>query len=163
MCSSTIWISPTLPLKVSIREARAHFVELCSRIETLAHAWVAIDGPKFEAVNNRDRNFTESKMKRRMAQIDGSVGAICVNFGAPIGRGRSNGRAMKIQAKREDRHAAGRDGVSRRDQQIASSAPDQQISFTDPRSMATRGRKSSVVGYKVQVAVDTKDYWIVVY
>jgi cell division protein FtsI/penicillin-binding protein 2 len=36
-------------------------------------------------------------------------------------------------------------------------SPDQQISLTDPdsRSMATSGRGSGVVGYNVQVAVDT--------
>ena len=37
-------------------------------------------------------------------------------------------------------------------------AQDQQISLTDPdaRSMATSGRGSGVVGYNVQVAVDTE-------
>ena len=34
---------------------------------------MAIDGSKFKAVNNRDRNFTEAKMQRRMAQIEKSV------------------------------------------------------------------------------------------
>jgi hypothetical protein len=42
-------------------------------------------------------------------------------------------------------------------------SPDQQISLTDPdsRSMATTGRGSGVVGYNVQVAVDTKHHLIV--
>ncbi len=37
-------------------------------------------------------------------------------------------------------------------------SPDQQVSLTDPdsRSMATSGRGSGVVGYNVQVAVDTE-------
>jgi hypothetical protein len=41
-------------------------------------------------------------------------------------------------------------------------SPDQQISLTDPdsRSMATTGRGSGVVGYNVQVAVDTKHHLI---
>jgi hypothetical protein len=41
--------------------------------------------------------------------------------------------------------------------------PDQQISLTDPdaRSMATSGRGSGVVGYNVQIAVDTKHHLIV--
>jgi hypothetical protein len=43
------------------------------------------------------------------------------------------------------------------------STPDQQISLTDPdsRSMATSGRGSGVVGYNVQVAVDTEHHLIV--
>ena len=41
--------------------------------------------------------------------------------------------------------------------------PDQQISLTDPdaRSMATSGRGSGVVGYNVQVAVETKNHLII--
>jgi hypothetical protein len=44
-------------------------------------------------------------------------------------------------------------------------SPDQQVSLTDPdsRSMATSGRGSGVVGYNVQVAVDTKHHLIVVH
>ena len=46
-------------------------------------------------------------------------------------------------------------------QMLASS--DQQISLTDPdsRTMATSGRGSGVVGYNVQVAVDTEHHLIV--
>src|SRR5258705_13628042 len=42
-------------------------------------------------------------------------------------------------------------------------SPDQQISLTDPdsRSMATSGRGSGVVGYNVQVAVNTEHHLIV--
>jgi hypothetical protein len=42
-------------------------------------------------------------------------------------------------------------------------SPDQQISLTDPdsRSMATSDRGSGVVGYNVQVAVDTEHHLIV--
>src|SRR6185312_7344066 len=48
-----------------------------------------------------------------------------------------------------------------KEQMLAS--PDQQISLTDPdsRSMATSGRGSGVVGYNVQVAVDTRHHLIV--
>jgi transposase len=48
------------------------------------------------------------------------------------------------------------------EQQMLAS-PDQQISLTDPdsRSMATSGRGSGVVGYNVQVAVDTEHHLIV--
>ena len=36
-------------------------------------ALVAIDGSKFKAVNNRDRNFTSAKLKRRMEEIESSI------------------------------------------------------------------------------------------
>ena len=39
----------------------------------LTQASVAIDGSKFKAVNNRDKNFTRAKMQRRLEQIEESV------------------------------------------------------------------------------------------
>ena len=57
----------------AIRKVCARFVELCREVGLLAGASVAIDGSKFKAVNNRDRNFTKAKMKRCMAQIEESV------------------------------------------------------------------------------------------
>src|ERR1700730_851833 len=57
----------------AIRKVCARFVALCRTMGLLTQASVAIDGSKFKAVNNRDRNFTRAKMERRMAQIEESV------------------------------------------------------------------------------------------
>src|SRR6266853_168704 len=54
----------------AIRSVCRQFVELCQRLDLFSEALVAIDGSKFKAVNNRDRNFTRAKMQRRMAQIE---------------------------------------------------------------------------------------------
>jgi transposase len=45
----------------AIRQVCARFVDLCREMGLLAAASVAIDGSKFKAVNNRDRNFTRGK------------------------------------------------------------------------------------------------------
>src|SRR5277367_4590410 len=42
----------------AIRRVCARFVNLCRQMGLLTKASVAIDGSKFKAVNNRDRNFT---------------------------------------------------------------------------------------------------------
>ena len=57
----------------AIRKVCARFVELCREMGLLAKASVAIDGSKFKAVNNRDRNFTRAKVERRRAQLEESV------------------------------------------------------------------------------------------
>jgi transposase len=49
------------------------FILLCKKLNLFADAFVAIDGSKFKAVNNRDRNFTKAKMQRRLQQIDESI------------------------------------------------------------------------------------------
>src|SRR5258707_9985998 len=57
----------------AIRKVCARFVELCREMGLLAIASVAIDGSKFKAVNNRERNFTRAKVERRRAQLEESV------------------------------------------------------------------------------------------
>ena len=57
----------------AIRQVCARFVALCRTMGLLTQTNVAIDGSKFKAVNNRDRNFTRAKMERRTAQIEESV------------------------------------------------------------------------------------------
>jgi hypothetical protein len=52
----------------------------------LTLASVAIDGSKFKAVNNRDKNFTRAKMERRLAQIDESVARYLTSSTLPICR-----------------------------------------------------------------------------
>jgi transposase len=57
----------------AIRKVCREFVMLCRKIGLLSAASVAIDGSKFKAVNARDKNFTEAKMKRRLERIDESI------------------------------------------------------------------------------------------
>ena len=61
----------------AIRKVCAQFIALCRAMGLLTQANVAIDGSKFKAVNNRDKNFTRAKMERRMAQIEGNVFRVC--------------------------------------------------------------------------------------
>jgi len=148
----------------AIRKVCAQFVELCRRLGLLAAASVAIDGSKFKAVNNRDRNFTEAKMKRRMAQIEESVARYLHQLESADRQERSKARAMRINRLHEKidmlHEEMQRLEALDRERQAQ---PDKQISLTDPdaRSMATSGRGSGVVGYNVQAAVDTENHLIV--
>ena len=57
----------------AIRKVCARFILVCRALDLFAEVSVAIDGSKFKAVNNRDKNFTRAKMERRLAQIEESV------------------------------------------------------------------------------------------
>jgi hypothetical protein len=47
---------------------------LSRNFSTSSLRWIlTFDGSKFKAVNTRDRNFTQAKMQRRLAQIDESI------------------------------------------------------------------------------------------
>jgi transposase len=57
----------------AIRKVCAQFVELCRKMGLLAKASVAVDGSKFKAVNSRDNNFTQGKIKRRQSKLEEEV------------------------------------------------------------------------------------------
>ena len=148
----------------AIRQVCARFVALCRTLGLLAEARVAIDGSKFKAVNNRDRNFTHAKMKRRIDQIEESVARYLHQLDSADRQEPSPALTMrttrlneKIAKLKQEMQRLEALDIRRLE------TPDQQISLTDPdsRSMATSGRGSGVVGYNVQTAVDTKHHLII--
>jgi transposase len=148
----------------AIRKVCAHFVALCRAMGLLTLASVAIDGSKFKAVNNRDNNFTRAKMERRMAQIEESVARYLQQLDTADRQEPSEvlqAKTSRLKEKIETLKQQMRRLQGLKVEMLA--APDQQISLVDPdaRSMATSGRGSGVVGYNVQIAVDTKHHLII--
>src|SRR6266700_982299 len=142
----------------AIRQVCAQFVALCRAMGLLTQASVAIDGSKFKAVNKR------AKMDRRMAQIEESVARYLQQLDTADRQEPSE--ALKTKTSRLKEKIAKLKEEMLRLQALKTrmlATPDQQISLTDPdsRSMATSGRGSGVVGYNVQVAVDTEHHLIV--
>jgi len=145
----------------AIRGVCRQFVVLCQQLGLFAEALVAIDGSKFKAVNNRDRNFTSAKLQRRMEEIESSISRYLTALDtadrqepavaqAKVERLHSKIAALKV--KMQELQAI---------ETQLQTAPDKQISLTDPdaRSMMTRG--TGMVGYNVQAAVDAKHHLIV--
>src|SRR6202521_4168226 len=146
-----------------IRKVCRAFVLLCRRLDLLGYASVAIDGSKFTAVDARDRNFTEAKMKRRLAQIDASITRYLSQLDTADRQGPMVPEAKTTRLK--EKIATLGEEIERLNalnaQMMASE--DKQISLSDPdaRSMATSGKGSGMVGYNVQSAVDTEHHLII--
>ncbi len=143
----------------AIRKVCAQFIALCRAMGLLTQASVAIDGSKFKAVNNRDKNFTRAKMERRMAQIEESVARYLEQLDTADRQEPSEAlqtKTNRLKEKIETLKQQMRRLEGLKVEMLAT--PDQQISLTDPdaRSMATSGRGSGVVGYNVQIAVETE-------
>jgi len=147
----------------ALRKVCARFVEVCRDMGLLTTS-VAIDGSKFKAVNNRDKNFTRAKVERRRAQLEESVARYLSQLDTADRQEPTEALAAKVTRLKEKltklKEEMGK--LAGYEKQMLAS-PDQQISLTDPdsRSMATSGRGSGVVGYNVQVAVDTEHHLIV--
>jgi transposase len=148
----------------AIRKVCAQFVELCRRIGLLTKASVAIDGSKFKAVNNRDKNFTRGKVERRRDQLEQSVARYLSQLDTADRQEPTE--VLEAKTKHLKEKLAKLESEMQRlkaHEKLMLASTDQQISLTDPdsRSMATSGRGSGIVGYNVQVAVDTEHHLIV--
>jgi len=147
----------------AIQKVCREFVMLCRKLSLFKDAFVAIDGSKFKAMNNRDRNFTKAKLKRRLEQVDESIARYLSEMESldrresELADDKSQRLAEKIEILK------GEIQKLKKHEAALLAAPDQQISLTDPdaRSMATSGRGTGLVGYNVQTAVDTTHHLIV--
>src|SRR4249919_3703168 len=147
----------------AIREVCREFVALCRKLDLLCVASIAIDGSKFKAVNARDKNFTEAKMKRRLERIDESIARYLSQLetadrhGDAVPEAKTARLKSKIEKLKEE--------IIRLNAINAEmmKSEDKQISLTDPdaRSMTTSGKDTGIVGYNVQAAVDTENHLIV--
>jgi BMFP domain-containing protein YqiC len=146
---------------VAIRNVCREFVVLCRRLDLFRQALVAVDGSKFKAVNNRDRNFTPAKMKRRMEQLNQSIARYLGQLDTADRQEPDVAEART--ARLQEKIAALVEQMQELEQLEGKlqEAPDGQLSLTDPdaRSMKTRG--NGIVGYNVQTAVDAEHHLIV--
>jgi transposase len=150
----------------AIRQVCARFVALCRNMGLLTEGSIAIDGSKFKAVNNRDKNFTRAKMELRMTQVEESVARYLQQLDTADRQEPSDALKAKVDHLK-DKIAKLKEQMQclRAIEAQMLATPDQQISLTDPdsRSMATSGRGSGVVGYNVQIAVDVEHHLIIIH
>src|SRR6185312_10986454 len=134
-----------------IRNVCRRFVLMCRQLGLFTRAVVAIDGSKFKAVNNRDKNFTVVKVAKRMEQVEASIGRYLAALDradreeSDIAEAKTTRIKDKIAGLRRQMQAL------KAMERTVQAAPDKQVSLTDPdaRSMATSGRGTGVVGYNV--------------
>ena len=135
----------------AFRQVFRDFVKVCRSLELFGRELIAVDGTRIKAVNSRDRNFTEAKLRRELAasqerlerylqQMDEMDAAEAANE-SPSKR-RVRDLAQKIAALQERRALQG--------------SGEEQLSLTDPYARAMHSGTGVGVGYNVQIAVDAK-------
>jgi transposase len=147
----------------AIRRVCREFVELSREVGLFAEGVVAIDGSKFKAVNNRDKNFTPHKLQARMKQLEESIARYLNDLDRADREPAAVPPARVSQLKAKIVAVKAQVRKLRQIERQMLQTPDQQVSLTDPdaRSMATSGRGTGIVGYNVQTVVDTQHHMIV--
>jgi len=147
----------------AIRSACSAFVAICRGLGLLTAGVVAVDGSRFKAVNTRDKNFTPAAVRRRIEQAEAGIERYLQALDTAD---RQEGETAELRSGRiKDRLASLRRQV--RELQAVevepATAPDHQISLTDPdaRAMAANGKGTGMVGYNVQAVVDAEHHLII--
>jgi transposase len=147
----------------AIRAACAQFVVLCRQFNLFTRAVVAIDGSKFKAVNSRDKNFTVTKVAKRIEQVEASIARYLTALDRAdrqdddVAEATTGRLKEKIEGLRQQMQS-----LTEMGKQVEAS-PDRQVSLSDPdaRAMTTSGKGTGIVGYNVQIAVDAEHHLIV--
>jgi transposase len=145
----------------AIRRVCRQFIVLCRELNLFAHSLVAIDGSKFKAVNNRDKNFTAAKMQRRLAAINESIERYLTSMDT------ADRAEPEVAALKKGRLQEKIDALKQQMERLKvieaqmNASPDKQVSLTDPDARSMKNREGGVVGYNVQTAVDTQHHLIV--
>jgi len=144
----------------AIRKVCAEFIGLCRKLELFSQALVAIDGSKFKASNNRDKNFTPAKLKRRVEEIEKSIDRYLSRLDRVDDE---EPDAPSQSGKLQDKIASLKEEVQRLKslEPEVLSTPDKQLSMTDVDARSMRSRGTGIVGYNVQTAVDAEHHLIV--
>jgi BMFP domain-containing protein YqiC len=148
----------------AIRKVCREFIILCRQLNLFTRAIVAIDSSKFQGVNSRSKNFTRSKLKRRIERIEKSLEQYFSELDS-ADRDESSDSRTDTSARIKDKIAALKKRMAELkvlESQVLE-LPEKQISLTDPesRSMRSNSATAGVVGYNVQTAVDIEHHLIV--
>lgn len=142
----------------AIRQVNRDFVRLCRTLELVDDQQIGIDGSKFKAVNSRSRHVNKRKLKDKLDRIDKRINSYLEELDkqdAEDAREREIDPAAIEEALKRLRENQQK---TKAQQQQLEDSEDDQICMTDKDARAMRaGRHQSVIGYNVQIAVDTKN------
>lgn len=142
------------------RAVHRQFRLLCQKLDLFGAQLVGVDGTKLAAVNSKDANFNEKKLRELIERTDAQLAEYWAALDAadaaePVPRSLSR---ADLQAK----IAALQDKRDWHEELLAQLDADQtQISVTDPDARRMRAAQGSVVGYNAQAVVDQKHKLIV--
>lgn len=139
------------------------FTLLCKKLELFGGELIAIDGSKFRASNNKDRNFSRAALDELLTTIDARIAAYIERLDAQdAAEARDAVGSVTVSALQEKLTALRARRTTYRElvAELAASG-DTQISQTDPDSRSMRVGTGVAVCYNVQTAVDAKHKLIV--
>ncbi|MGH9723915.1 MAG: IS1182 family transposase [Candidatus Acidiferrales bacterium] len=139
-----------------LRAVCRQFTLLCRKLELFGGELLAVDGSKFKAVNARDKNFNEARLKELMAHTDARL-AEYLKALDHADEHESGSHSLSKEQLRQKIEAL-REKQDWHEELLAQLDEEQkQISVTDPDTRRMPAAQGNQVGYNAQVAVDAKN------
>ena len=132
------------------------FVRLCRELDLYGRELIAVDGTRIKAVNHADRNFTQSKLRRHLAQMDQALERYLKELAEADARDESEGTNTVKNLQHKIASLRQRKATMEGHKATLDASGEAQLSLTDPDSRAMDPNTRVSVGYNAQIAVDTK-------
>lgn len=149
----------------AIKAVGREFILLCRKLELFGGELVAIDSTKIKAQNSKGRNYSETKLKALLAEIEKKVSAYLKELDQSDAQEEASRSGPERLSAEELKQKMAQ--LKERQKELESLAQeleksgDTQVSQTDPESRAMSMGRGSTIGYNVQTAVDAKHSLIV--
>jgi transposase len=145
----------------SFKKVFREFNILCRKLDLFGNELMAIDGSKFKASNNKDKNITEKLLETKLREIDEKVENYFQKMDE-LDKEESDKPAMSFDELHEKiSHLRDRKESYKKLSRKMKMSGETQISLTDPDSRTFPKKFGVDVGYNSQVAVDEKHHLIV--
>jgi len=146
----------------AVRALCREFSVFCVRQGLMTGDLVAIDGSKFAGVNHKGRNFNADKLAKRLKALDDKITAYLQELDANDAADSSGPPPDRAAVREALRILEARKTQLQGRQQALAASGERQVSLTDPDTRAMKsGSGGTVVGYNVQMAVDSAHKLIV--
>lgn len=146
---------------VALKNVFRDFVKLCMKLDLYGKELIAVDGSKFKAVNSKDRNFGEKKLKERIARLDAKIADYLQELDVvdteerPASAEKTSAEITKIVSELSERKSR---YESYAEELENGEVLQKSLTDSDSRLMMANGKMD--VCYNIQSAVDSKNKMI---
>lgn len=141
----------------SLKSLLREFTVICKRLGLYGGELVAIDGSKFKAVNSREKNYNEKKLKKLIRLIDEKIDEYLREMKEADEAEADTKEPTAEELKEKIEQLKNRKKELNEIKERLEKSSETQISVTDPDGRLMKTRQGTRVCYNVQIAVDSKN------
>ncbi|HEY7159687.1 MAG TPA: IS1182 family transposase [Acidobacteriota bacterium] len=145
----------------ALRNVFREFSVLCRRLDLFGKELVGIDGSKFQAVNSKDNNYSERKLNVMIQHYEERISQYMKELESAESDEQKETVLTEQELEQKIEELRERKEEKQKLLEQLKESGQNEISVTDPDSRRLHAGDGSIVGYNVQMAVDSKHFLVV--